>query len=112
VLLERDGATLSPLAQPQFGRALDCEALPGGFLEEAERFRVGIYATHVVRHLDLPPGWQLAAAGTDGRVVAALHAQRRIVALVFRPDAALSLQRSSGRRALVAALGWLVQAGA
>jgi hypothetical protein len=31
---------------------------------------------------------------------------------VFRPDAALSLQRSSGRRALVAALGWLVQAGA
>jgi hypothetical protein len=112
VLFERDGATLSPLALPQFGRALDCEGLPGGILEELDHFRAGIYATHIVRDLDLPPGWRLAAAGADGRVAAAVHPERRIVALVFRPDAVLSLYHASGQRALVAALGWLAQAAA
>ena len=111
-LFEREGATLSPLPLPQFGRALDCEGLPGGILEELDRFRAGIYATHILRDLDLPPGWRLTAAGADGRVVAAVHPQRRIVALVFRPDAVLSLHRGSGQRALVAALGWLVRAAA
>ncbi|MEO6033426.1 MAG: hypothetical protein ABIP61_16285, partial [Burkholderiaceae bacterium] len=70
-------------------------------------FRVGIYCMHRLPAAALPTGWVLAATGADGRVVAALHPARRCVALLFRPDAALSLQRGAGQRALAAALAWL-----
>ena len=111
-LLEQDGAVLQALPLPQFGRGLDCEALPGGLLRPLGRFTAGVHATHVLSATDLPAGWTLLAQGSDGRVVAALHATRRIVALVFRPDALRSLQQAAGRRALVAALHWLHEAAA
>ena len=106
-LLEQDGAALEPLDVPQFGRALDCVAVAGGLLDDLGNFRVGIYATHCVRLASLPAGWILAAQGSDGRVIAAVQPARRIVALLFRPDAVLSLHRSAGRLSLLAALGWL-----
>ena len=106
-LLEQDGAVLEPLEVPQFGRALDCVAVAGGLLDALGHFRVGIYATHCVRSAALPAGWVLAAQGSDGRVIAAVQPVRRIVALLFRPDAVLSLHRSAGRLSLLAALAWL-----
>jgi anthranilate synthase len=106
-LLEQDGAVLEKLEVPQFGRALDCQAVAGGMLDAMGHFRVGIYATHCVRVASLPIGWVLAAEGSDGRVIAAVQPVHRTVALLFRPDAVLSLQRSAGRLSLLAALAWL-----
>lgn len=111
-LLERDGAELQPLPLPQFGRGLACEALSGGLLQHLGRFHAGVHATHVLSAQQLPAGWTLLARGADGRVVAALHAERRIVALAFRPDALRSLQHRAGQRALVASLQWLHDADA
>jgi hypothetical protein len=71
-------------------------------------FSIGIHATH--RVLTLPVAWQAAAIGADGRVVAAVHPARHLVALAFRPDSVLSLRREAGRRALRAALLWLAEA--
>ena len=107
-ILEQDGAALDKLDLPQFGRSLDCVAAVGGLLESLGSFRVGIYATHYVRASSLPLGWVLTAHGSDGRVVAAVHPARKTVALIFRPDATLSLYRSTGRLALMASLAWLV----
>ncbi len=106
-LLEQDGAVLETLAVPQYGRALDCQAVAGGVFDALGDFRVGLYASHWLPVAALPAGWVLAAQGSDGRVIAAVHPARRTVALLFRPDAVLSLQRSAGRLALLAALGWL-----
>ncbi|MEO7854996.1 MAG: chorismate-binding protein [Rubrivivax sp.] len=104
-LWHADGAALERLDPPQFGRALGCSATAGGVLQAMGSFSVGVHATHVVHNL--PAGWQLAARGDDGRVIAALHPLRRIVALAFRPDSVLSLRRSAGVTALRAALDWL-----
>jgi anthranilate synthase len=112
VLLERDGAVLEALATPQFGRALACTAVPGGLLAAAGCFNAGIHTTHRLPAAALPSGWTLAAVGADGRVVAAVHAARRIVALAFRPDSVRSLQRGAGHAALVAALRWLAEGAA
>jgi hypothetical protein len=106
-LLEQDGAVLEQLEVPQFGRALDCVAVAGSLLDALGHFRVGIYATHCVRSSALPAGWVLAAQGSDGRVIAAVQPVRRIVALLFRPDGVLSLQRSAGQLSVLAALAWL-----
>ena len=106
-LLELDGAELQPLPLPQFGRGLACEAVDGGLLRDLGHFHAGVHATHFLPAARLPPGWTLLARGTDGRMVAALHAPRRLVALAFRPDALRSLQQRAGQRALVAALQWL-----
>ena len=111
-LLEQDGAQPQALPLPQFGRGLACEALPGGLLQPLGRFHAGVHATHRLPAESLPAGWTLLARGDDGRVAAALHAGRRIVALLFRPDALRSLQHRAGQRALVAALQWLHEAGA
>ena len=92
---------------PQFGRALACQAVPGGALQALGDFHAGVHATHTVAADALPAGWALLASGADGRVVAACHAQRRVLALAFRPDALRSLQQAAGQRALVAALHWL-----
>ncbi len=108
-LLEIDGATLQALPLPQFGRALACQAVPGGVLQALGSFRAGMHATHWLALPALPTGWTLAASGADGRVVAAVHERRRIVALAFRPDALRSLQHDAGRRALMAALQWLAE---
>ncbi|HMO47264.1 MAG TPA: chorismate-binding protein [Rubrivivax sp.] len=110
-LLELDGARAEALALPQFGRGLACEALPG-LLQPLGRFHAGVHATHSVGALQLPEGWTLLARGADGRVAAALHPARRIVALLFRPDALRSLQRRAGQRALLAALQWLHESAA
>jgi hypothetical protein len=109
-LLEHDGAQLQRLELPQFGRALPCQAIAGGLFDALGSFQVGIHTTH--RVLELPPGWQLAASGADGRVVAALHPRRRCVALLFRPDSLASLHHGTGRAALRIALDWLVGATA
>jgi anthranilate synthase len=111
-LLEQEGAALQPLPVPQFGRALASQAAPGGLLAALGRFDAGLHATHRLDAAGLPPGWTLLARGEDGRVVAACHAARRIVALAFRPDALRSLRHGAGRRALVAALQWLHEAAA
>jgi anthranilate synthase len=110
-LFARDGAPLDALALPQFGRVLDCRAIAGGWLEPLGRFPAGIHTTHRVSAAALPPGWVLAAEGADGRVVAAAHPARRIVALAFRPDALRSLRRGAGQAALRAALRWLLADG-
>jgi anthranilate synthase len=110
-LLARDGAPLEPLAPPQFGRALDCRALTGGWLEPLGSFQAGVHATHRVPAAALPAGWVLAAEGRDGRVIAAAHPARRIVALAFRPDALRSLRLGAGQAALRAALRWLLADG-
>ena len=110
-LLELDGAPLQALALPQFGRGLACQALPG-LLQPLGAFHAGVHATHIVGAQHLPPGWTLLARGADGRVVAALQPARRIVALLFRPDALRSLQRGAGQRALRCALQWLDEAAA
>jgi anthranilate synthase len=112
VLLERDGAALEALPMPQFGRALACTVVPGGLLAALGPFNAGIHTTHRVPAVALPTGWTLAAEGADGRVIAAVHAARRIVALAFRPDAVRSLQRGAGQAALVAALQWLSEGAA
>jgi anthranilate synthase len=111
-MLERDGARLEALSLPQFGRALACTAVPGGLLAALGEFNAGLHATHRLPAAALPPGWTLAAQGADGRVIAAVHPARRIVALCFRPDALRSLQHDAGRRALVAALHWLTDGAA
>ena len=108
-LLERDGAALEALELPQFGRALASTAVPGGLLDALGRFNAGIHTTHRLSAAALPAGWVLAAQGADGRVIAAVHPVRRIVALAFRPDALRSLQHDAGRRALLAALHWLAE---
>ncbi len=107
-LLERDGAILERLDAPQFARALSCEAVPGSPLEALGSFQAGIYTAHRIDGARLPPGWVLAARGADGRAIAAFHAQRRVAALLFRPDAALSLHRRAGQRVLTGALRWLI----
>jgi hypothetical protein len=112
VLLERDGARLEALDVPQFGRALASTAVPGGLLNALGAFNAGIHGTHRLPAAALPVGWTLAATGADGRVIAAVHPQRRIVALAFRPDALRSLQHDAGRRALLAALQWLAEVAA
>ncbi len=104
-LLARDGAVLEALAQPQFGRALASTAAADGPLAALGDFDAGLYSTS--RITALPPGWTLAAQGADSRVVAACHAGRRAVALLFRPDATVSLRHAAGRRCLAAALDWL-----
>ncbi len=106
-LLELDGADLQALPLPQFGRALACEALADGPFGALGRFNAGVHATHKLDAARLPPGWTLAARGADGRVIAALHPARRVVALAFRPDALRSLQHAAGQRMLRAALQWL-----
>jgi len=111
-LLERDGAALETLDVPQFGRALAGSAAPGGLLDALGSFNAGIHTTHRLPAAALPDGWTLAASGADGRVVAAVQPARRIVALVFRPDALRSLQRDAGRMALLAALQWLAEGAA
>lgn len=111
-LLELDGAELQALPLPQFGRGLACEAVQGGLLQDLGHFHAGVHATHLLPAHTLPPGWTLLAHGVDGRVVAALHAARRIVALAFRPDALRSLQQAAGQRALLAALQWLHEGAA
>jgi anthranilate synthase len=111
-LLERDGALLEALELPQFGRALACTAVPGGLLQALGSFNAGIHTTHRLSADALPAGWTLAALGADGRVIAAVQPQRRIVALVFRPDALRSLQHDAGCKALRAALHWLAQGAA
>lgn len=111
-LLAQDGAALQPLALPQFGRALACQAVPGGALQALGDFQAGVHATHTVAADALPAGWTLLARGADGRVVAACHAGRRVLALAFRPDALRSLQQAAGQRALVAALHWLCETAA
>jgi anthranilate synthase len=111
-LLERDGAVLDALELPQFGRALASTSVPGGLLEALGAFNAGIHSTHRLPAAALPAGWTLAATGTDGRVIAAVHPQRRIVALAFRPDVLRSLQHEAGRRALRAALQWLAEGAA
>ena len=68
--------------------------------------------THRLPAAALPAGWTLAAQGADGRVIAAVHPVRRIVALAFRPDALRSLQHDAGRKALLAALQWLAEGAA
>lgn len=104
-LLARDGAVLEPLPQPQFGRALPSTATADGPLAALGGFDAGLYTAW--RITALPPGWTLAAQGADGRVIAAVHAARRAVALLFRPDATVSLRHAAGRRCLAAALDWL-----
>jgi len=111
-LLELEGAELQLLPLPQFGRALACEALPGGLLQGLGHFHAGVHATHVLPADGLPAGWTLLARGADGRMVAALQPARRIVALAFRPDALRSLQQRAGQRALAAALEWLHEGAA
>ena len=81
--------------------------MSGGPLETLGSFQAGVYCMHRIPATVLPAGWVLAATGADGRIVAAVHPVRRCVALLFRPDAALSLHRAAGTRALAAALGWL-----
>jgi hypothetical protein len=108
-LLEQDGARLERLAAPQFARALDCVAVSGAPLEALGGFQAGIYCMHRIAATALPAGWVAAATGADGRVIAALNPARRCVALLFRPDAALSLHRNAGPRALAAALAWLAR---
>jgi len=102
---QHEGATLQRLDTPQFGRSLDCHAVAGGLLDAMGAFSVGIHATY--RALVLPPGWLAAAIGADGRIVAAVHPSRRLVALAFRPDSVLSLRHAAGRSALRASLRWL-----
>jgi anthranilate synthase len=104
-LLAQDGAALEPLTQPQFGRALPSTAAADGPLAALGDFDAGLYTAW--RITALPPGWTLSARGADGRVVAAVHAGRRAVALLFRPDATVSLRHAAGRRCLAAALDWL-----
>jgi anthranilate synthase len=111
-LLELDGAVLDALPLPQYGRALASRALSHGLLQPLGAFNAGVHATHRLMAEGLPPGWTLLAQGADGRVVAALQAERRVVALAFRPDALRSLQHGAGRRALVAALQWLAESAA
>lgn len=105
VLLERDGAPLQRLEVPQFGRALRCHADADGILAALGDFSVSAHAAHGV--WQLPLGWQPAARAADGRIAAAVHPQRRIVALIFRPDMLHSLRHAAGQRALQAALRWL-----
>lgn len=107
-VLGRAGARVEPLDAPQFARALACEALPGGPLQALGHFQAGLYTAHRIDATQLPAGWQLAARGADGRVVAACEPRRRIMALLFRPDAALSLRHRAGPQTLVQALHWLV----
>jgi anthranilate synthase len=111
-LLERDGAVLDALELPQFGRALASTSVPGGLLEALGAFNAGIHSTHRLAAAALPAGWTLAARGADGRVIAAVQPARRIVALVFRPDALRSLQHEAGHKALRAALRWLAEGAA
>nr|WP_259372762.1 chorismate-binding protein [Schlegelella koreensis] len=105
--LERDGATLHKLEVPQFGRALEVEAIGDGAFAALGRFQLGVYASHVIAADALPAGWQLAARGADGRVVVAVHPGRRAVVLLARPDSVLSTRRGGGRAVLHAALAWL-----
>ena len=86
--------------------------MPDGLLAALGDFNAGVHATHRLPAAALPAGWTLAAHGADGRVIAAVHPARRIVALAFRPDALRSLQHDAGRRALVAALQWLAEGAA
>ena len=97
-LLAREGAALEALEVPQFGRALASTAVPGGLLAALGGFNAGIHSTHRLPAAALPAGWTLAAQGADGRVIAAVHPARRIVALAFRPDALRSLQHDAGRQ--------------
>ncbi len=109
-LWQRDGAELEKLPAPQFGRALQCHAGAASLLQSLGTFTVGVHATYVARALPAP--WQVIARGDDGRVVAALHEDDRIVALAFRPDSVLSLRRGAGVTALRLSLQWLAQAAA
>lgn len=102
-LLESMGARLDVLVPPQFGRLLECTAVPGECLAALDRFQVGVYATHVVQQADLPDGWRALAVGVDGRIVAALS-KRGDVALMCRPDSVLSTRHHAGLHMLDAAL--------
>ena len=107
VLLARDGAPAQALPRPQFGRSLACTAMAGGPLAALADFDIGLYTTQRLMADALPAGWTLAAQGEDGRVLAAVHPQRRAAVLLCRPDSVLSLRHVAGQRALSALLDWL-----
>lgn len=102
-LFESEGARLEALDPPEFGRTLECTAVADGFLSPLAHFRIGVYATHVVREEQLPDRWTVAAIGSDRRVVAAVS-DRGQIALVCRPDSVLSMRGHAGLRMLDAAL--------
>ena len=106
-LLARDGALAQTLPRPQFGRSLACSATPGGPLAALGDFDIGLYTMQRLMPQALPAGWSVAALGEDGRVVAAVHPQRRAAVLLCRPDSVLSLRHVAGQRALSALLDWL-----
>ena len=106
-MLARDGALAQTLPRPQFGRSLACSATPGGPLAALGDFDIGLYTMQRLMPQALPAGWSVAALGEDGRVVAAVHPQRRAAVLLCRPDSVLSLRHAAGQRALSALLDWL-----
>lgn len=106
-LLAQDGIIAQPLAQPQFARRLACRAETGGPLAALGDFDLGLYATSRLLAEALAAGWHCAARSDDGRVVAAIHPQRRAAVLLARPDSVLSQRHGAGPRALAALLAWL-----
>ena len=106
-LLARDGMAAEPLPQPQFARRLACRAEPGGPLAALGEFDLGLYTMHWLPAEALAAGWHCAARGEDGRVVAAIHPQRRAAVLLARPDSVLSQRHGAGPRAVAALLDWL-----
>jgi len=99
--LEAWDAPLLPV--PENARAL--QARGEGAFAALGNFQAGIYARR--RTDTLPAGWTALARAADGRVLAAHHAERRLVGLAFRPDSVLSGGHGAGVRALRFALDLL-----
>jgi anthranilate synthase len=109
-LLRRDGAVPSELPVPEFARVVAGRGLEGTFLQGMGAFKAGWYVRHALRADGLPVDWRASAVSDEGWVLAAQHRERRICALVFRPDSVLSLHAAAGCRALQAAFAWLDRA--
>jgi anthranilate/para-aminobenzoate synthase component II len=106
-LLQRAGASLETLPEPEFARSVTGRPQAEGFLAGLGPIRAGWYASRALRPEALPRDWMAAALSEEGWVLAAQHRDRPVCALMLRPDSVLSLHAASGRRALQAAFAWL-----
>lgn len=106
-LLRAEGARLTSFDVPRFARPSGLRPATGGYLAGQGPGQVGLYSACGIRSADLPPDWRVSASDDDGWVLAAEHECSARVALLFRPEVALSGARGAGERILRFTLEYL-----
>lgn len=103
-LLQDEGAALTAFDVARFARPVDLVPAAVGCLAGQLPGQVGLYSAQGVRAGALPGGWLECACDAQGWVLAAEQATQGRVALLFRPDSALSHPAQTGVRVLRAAI--------